>query len=62
MRDAYKILVRKPQGKRPFRRSKYRWGDYIRMDLREIRWEGVNWLHLAQDREWWTIVNMVMNL
>jgi hypothetical protein len=63
MRNTYNILVGKPEGKRPFRRSGHRWEDNIRMDFREIRWEDVDWLHLAQDREqWWTVVNRVMNL
>jgi hypothetical protein len=44
-------------------RSRRRWEDTIRMDLREIRWEGVNWIHLAQDRDQWrAVVNTVMNL
>jgi hypothetical protein len=44
-------------------RPKRRWDDNIRMDLREIGWEGVDWIHLAQDRDqWWTLVNTVMNL
>jgi hypothetical protein len=56
-------LVRKPEGKRPLGRPRHIWEDNIRMDLREIRWEGVDWLHLAHDRDWWwAFVNMVMNL
>jgi hypothetical protein len=47
MRNAYKILVRKPEGKRLLRRPRHRWEDNIGMDLREIGWEGVNWMHLA---------------
>jgi hypothetical protein len=43
-------LARKPEGKRPFRRLWYKWEDNIRRDLREIWWEGVDWIHLAQDR------------
>jgi hypothetical protein len=46
----YKILVGKPEGKRPLRIHKRRWEDNIRMDHREIRWKGVDWMHLAQDR------------
>jgi hypothetical protein len=49
MRSAYKILVRKPEGKRPPGRPRCRWED-IRMDLREEGWEGVDWMHLAQER------------
>jgi hypothetical protein len=48
--NAYKILVGKPEGKRPLGRAGRRWEHYIRMDLREIEWEGVNWIYLAQDR------------
>jgi hypothetical protein len=57
------ILVRKPEGKRPLRRPRHRWEDNIRMDLREIVWEDVDWMHLAWDRDLWqTLVNMAMNL
>jgi hypothetical protein len=45
------ILIRNPEGKRPCGRSRHRWGDIIIMDLREIGWEGVDWIHLAQDRD-----------
>jgi hypothetical protein len=63
MRNAYKILVGKPEGKRPCGGPRYIWEDNIRMDLREIGWEGVDWIHLAQDRDQWqALVNMVMNL
>jgi hypothetical protein len=48
MRNSYKILVRKPEGERPIKRYRCRWEDNIRMDLREIRWEGVDWIHLAR--------------
>jgi hypothetical protein len=46
-----KISVRKAEGKRPLRRPRCKWEDNIRMHLREIRWEGVDWMHLAQDRD-----------
>jgi hypothetical protein len=49
MRNAYKILVGKPEGKTSLGIPRHRWEDNIRMDLREIRWEGVDWIHLAQD-------------
>jgi hypothetical protein len=56
-------LVGKPEGKRPYRIPRYRRKDNIRLDLREIWWEGVDWMHLAQDRDlWWALVNRVMNL
>jgi hypothetical protein len=51
MRNAYKMLVRKPEGKRPLRRARHRWYGNIRMDLKEIGWESVDWIHLAQDRD-----------
>jgi hypothetical protein len=48
---------------RPLGRHRRRWEDNIRMDLREIGWEDVNWIHLAQDRDQWrAVVNTVMNL
>jgi hypothetical protein len=63
MRNVYKILVGKPEGKRPLRRPRHRWEDNIKMDLREIRFEGVDWIHLAQNRDHQqALVNMVMNL
>jgi hypothetical protein len=63
MRNENNILVGKPEGKRPVRRTRCRWEDNIRMDLREIEWKGVDWIHLAQDRyQWQAPVNMIMNL
>jgi hypothetical protein len=54
---------RKPEGKRSLGRSRHRWEGKIRMDLRKIGWEGVVWIHLAQDRDqWWDLVSMVMKL
>jgi hypothetical protein len=53
MRNTHKILVRKPEGKRPLRRPGLRWEDNIRMDLKEIGWEGAGWIHLAKDRDQW---------
>jgi hypothetical protein len=53
----------KPEGKRPLERPRRRWEDGIKMDLGEIGWRGVEWIHLAQDRDrWWALVNTVMNL
>jgi hypothetical protein len=55
--------VGKPEGKRPLGRLRRRWEDGSRMDLREIGWGGVEWIHLAQDRDQWrALVNAVMNL
>jgi hypothetical protein len=48
-RNAYRILVGKPEGRRPLGRSRRRWVDKI--DLREIGWDGVDWVDLAQDRD-----------
>jgi hypothetical protein len=63
MKIVYKILVREPEGKRPCGRPRNGWEDNIRMDLREMGWESVNCMHLAQDRDQWqALVNMVMNL
>jgi hypothetical protein len=63
MGNAYNILVGKPEGKRPLRRPRHRGKDNIKMDIREIGSEGVDWINLAQDRNWWqTLVNMVMNI
>jgi hypothetical protein len=62
-RNAYRLLVGKPEGKRPLRRSRRRWVDNIRMDLREVRWSNVDWIGLAKDRNRWrALVNSVLNL
>jgi hypothetical protein len=62
-RNVYKVLMGKPEGKRPLGRPRHRWEDGIRMDLRDIGWGSVEWTQLAQDRDrWWAIVNTVMNL
>jgi hypothetical protein len=52
MTIAYSILVGKPEGKRPLGRPRRRWENNVRMDLNEIRCEGVDWIHVAQDRDW----------
>jgi hypothetical protein len=52
-RKVYKVLVGKPEGKRPLGRPRHRWKDGIRMDLREIAWGSVHWIRLAQDRDRW---------
>jgi hypothetical protein len=62
-RNAYRILVGKPEGKRSLGRRRRKWEDNIKMDLREIGWVGMDWIDLAQDRDQWrALVNMVMNL
>jgi hypothetical protein len=60
----YRVLVGKPEGRRPLGRPRRRWEDGIRMDLEEIGWGGgVEWIHLAQDGDRWrALVNAVMNL
>jgi hypothetical protein len=55
--------VGKPEGKRPLGRLRHRWVDNIKMDLREIGSDVMDWIDLAQYRDWWrALVNMVMNL
>jgi hypothetical protein len=62
-RKVYKILVGKPEGKRPLGRPRRRWEDGIRMGLRETGLGGVDWIRLAQDRgRWRAVVSAVMNL
>jgi hypothetical protein len=61
-RNVYRVLVGKPEGKRPLGRPRRRWEDGIKMDLREIGWGGVEWIHLAQGRGGWrAVVNAVTN-
>jgi hypothetical protein len=61
--NAYRLLVGKPEGRRPLRRPSRRWVDNIRMDLVEVGWGDVDWVGLAQDRDGWrALVNAVMNL
>jgi hypothetical protein len=50
-RGACKVLVEKPEGKRPFGTHRHRWKNDTKMDLKEIEWEGMNWIHPAQDRD-----------
>jgi hypothetical protein len=62
-RKVYKVLVGKPEGKRPLERPRRRWEDGVRMDLREIGLGDVNWIRLSQDRDRWrAVVSAVMNL
>jgi hypothetical protein len=62
-RNAYRLLVRKPEGKRPLGRPRRRWAGNIKIHLLEIGWGGVDWIGLAQDRDKWrALVNAVMNL
>jgi hypothetical protein len=62
-RNAYRLLIGMPEGKRPLGRPRRRWVDSIKMDLLEIGWGGVDWIGLAQDRDKRRdLVNAVMNL
>jgi hypothetical protein len=62
-RNAYRILVGKPEGKIPLGRQRRRWVDNIKTDLREVGWDGRDWIDVAQDRDRWrAYVNAVMNL
>jgi hypothetical protein len=63
VRDAYNILVGRPERRRPLGRPRHRWVDNIKLDLREIGFGDVDWINLAQDRDrWQVLVNTVMNL
>jgi hypothetical protein len=62
-RGVYRVLVGRPEGKRPLGKPKCRWEDNIKPDLREISIDGVNWIQLAQDRvQWRDFLKTVMNL
>ena len=62
-RGVYRVLVGKPEGRRPLGRPRRRWEDNIRMDLREVGCGCVDWMELAQDRDRWrALVSAVMNL
>jgi hypothetical protein len=62
-RGVYRVWVGRPEGKRPLERSRRRWEDNIRMDLRKTGIDGANWVRLAQDRvQWRAFVNTVINL
>jgi hypothetical protein len=62
-RNAYRILVGRPQGKRTLGRPRRRWVDNIKIDLREIGLDGMDWINLAQDKDQWrALVNKELNL
>jgi hypothetical protein len=62
-RGVYRVLVGRPEGRRPLGRPMHRWEDNIKMDLREIRMDGANWIRLARGRvQWRAFVSTVMNL
>ena len=61
-RNAYRVLVRKPEGMRPLGRPRHRWEDNIKMDLREVGCDPGEWIDLAEDRDQWrAYVRAVMN-
>jgi hypothetical protein len=62
-RNAYRLLVGKPEGNRPLGRPRRRWVDNIKMDLEEVGWDDVDWIDLAKDRNRWrAVMNSVLNL
>ena len=62
-RGVYRVLVGKPEGKRPLGRPRHRWEDNIKMDLQEVGCGGMDWIELAQDRDRWReLVYVVLNL
>ena len=62
-RGIYRVLVEKPEGKRPLGRTRHRREDNIKMDLQEVGSGGLDWIELAEDRDrWWALVTAVMNL
>jgi hypothetical protein len=62
-RNAYRILLGTPEAKRPLGRPRRMWVDNIKMDLREIGWDGVDWIDVTQDRDKWrALVNTELNL
>ena len=62
-RNAYRVLVRNPVGKRPLGRPRCRWEDNVKMDLREVGCDPRDWITLAEDRDqWWAYVRAIMNL
>jgi hypothetical protein len=58
-RNVYRLLVRKPEGKRPLGRLRHRWIDNIKMDLLEIGLSGVDWIGMAQDRYRWRALSSI---
>ena len=62
-RGIYRVLVGKPEGKRPFGRPRRRWQDNIKMDLQEVGCAGMDWIELALERaRWGALVNAILNL
>jgi hypothetical protein len=61
-RGAYRILVGRPEGRRPLGRHRRRWEDNTKMDLQEVGWGSMDWTNIALDRDRWALVNAVINL
>jgi hypothetical protein len=62
-RDIYKVLVGKPEGKRPLGRPRHSWENNIKMDRQEVECESMDWIELVEDRDrWQALVNAVMNI
>jgi hypothetical protein len=61
-RNAYRLLIGKPEGKKPLTRPRHRWVDSIKTDLGDMEWSVVDWIGLAQDRDKWrALVNEIIN-
>jgi hypothetical protein len=62
-RGAYRVLVGRPEVRRPLERPRHKWEDNIKMNLQEVGWGGMDWIELAQGRDrWFALVNAVMNV
>jgi len=62
-RGAYRVLVGRPEARRPLGRPSLRWDDNIKMDLQDVGWRGVDWIAVAEDRDRWrALMNAVMNI
>jgi len=62
-KNTYSILIEKPEEKKKVGRPRYIWKDNIKVDLKGIRWDSMDWIHLSQDRDQWqAVMNTVMNL
>jgi hypothetical protein len=61
--NACRVLVGKPEGKRPLERPRHRWENNIKLDFRQVGWYGMDWINLAEDRDQWrAVANTVMNI
>jgi len=61
-KSAYRVLVRRSEGRRPLGISRHRWKYNIKMDIQYVRWGSMDWIALAQDRDrWWAVVKVIVN-